>query len=342
MLKKSQRLAVYMEGALHDPSGKMGEGVLRYSQNPITCVIDSTHAGQVVQAHLSPSKSVPVVRTVQEAVELGAEVLVLGLAVSGGAIPDEWYAPIDSAIAAGLSVVNGLHDHLAPRYPNLGVGQFVWDVRQEPPGLTVGMGRAAKLANRRVLFVGTDMAVGKMTAGLEIYAQAIAQGISTGFVATGQIGIVVTGAGIALDAIRVDFAAGAVEAEVLQFATKDLVLIEGQGALIHPASTANLPLLRGSMPTHLVMCCRAGQDHLYRVPSIVIPPLRDLIPLYEKLGSAAGVFAPPRCVAVAVNTRGLEDAEASEAKARIEQETGLPAVDPVRDGAGRLVAAIMA
>ena len=329
-----------MEGAVGDAHGKMGYGVLRYSQNPIVCVIDSTHAGGSLPAHLSPNKEVPIVATVREAHELGAKVFVLGIAVGGGAIPAEWFGPIDEAASFGMSLVNGLHDRLGPRYSDLKPGQWVWDIRQEPAGLKVASALAAGLTNRRLLLVGTDMAVGKMTAGLEIYAAAVEAGHSVGFVATGQIGITVTGNGVPLDAIRVDFAGGAIEREVMAHADKELVIVEGQGSLIHPGSTANLPLLRGSCPTHLILCCRAGQEGLFRIPEIKIPHLSKLIRLYEDLGEACGTFPRPKTVAIAVNTAHLQEAEARTALAQISQETGLSAYDPVRDGASSLLSAV--
>lgn len=342
MLKPTDRIAIYMEGAVGDPSGKMGYGVLRYSQNPIACVIDSHSAGMTLPAPLSPTKDVPVVSTVDEALALGANVFLLGLAVSGGAIPEDWNGPIEQAVAQRMSIVNGLHDRLAPRYPHLAPGQWIWDIRQEPEGLEVATAQAATLNNRRVLFVGTDMAVGKMTAGLEIYAEAIRRGISAGFVATGQIGITVTGAGVPLDAIRVDFAGGSIEREVMRNHDKEIVLVEGQGSLLHPASTANLPLLRGSMPTHLIMCCMAGQTHLYRAPTIPIPPLSKLIHLYEELAEACGSFIRPKCVAIAVNGAHVSPEQAQNFKRQIAEETGLPTIDPVADGPAGLLAAILA
>jgi uncharacterized NAD-dependent epimerase/dehydratase family protein len=339
MLNPSQPLALYMEGNLTGPYAKMGLGVLRYSPNPIVAVIDSSFAGRSTDEFGVP-RSVPILSSVTDAVSLGASALILGIAPPGGLIPEAWYVDIDAAVASGLSVVNGLHDLLTPRYRDLAEGQFIWDIRVEPEGLTTASARAAELSCRRLLLVGTDMAVGKMTAGLEIYAGANARGIRTSFVATGQIGITITGAGIPLDAIRVDFASGAVEREVLRYADSELIVIEGQGSLVHPASTATLPLLRGSCPTHLVLCVRAGQTSLRTHECIAIPPLGDLIRLYETLASTLGTFPAPRTIGVAVNTAHLSADEAAEACAELSAEVGLPAVDPIRDGVEALLDAL--
>ena len=331
MLDPNSPLAVYMEASVHHPNGKMGVGVLRYSANPIACVVDSKTAGRRLRDETGVACDAPIVATVDEAIALGAKAFVLGIAPPGGLIPPEWLPIIDRAVEGGMTVVNGLHDKLAPRY-----GDRVWDVRTEPAGLAPGTGAAGSLTNRRVLMVGTDMAVGKMTAGLEIW-KALGEGAA--FVATGQIGITVTGAGVPLDAIRVDFSAGAVEREVMRNAAAPVIVVEGQGSILHPGSTATLALIRGAVPTDLILCARARQTHLQSF-DVAIPPLGDLIRLYEAIGEACGAFARPRTVGVAMNTFGMSDEEARAACDAVEDELGLPCDDPVRHGADRLATAV--
>ncbi len=353
MLERDQPLAIYMEGAVNQGIGKMGSGILRYSPQPVACVIDTAHAGMDIADAMDSPRHAPVVATVAEAVALGAKALVLGIAPPGGLIPPEWFPVIDEAVAAGLSIVNGLHDLLGPRYPVLGAGQWIWDIRVEPPGIGVASGAARHLPNKRVLMIGTDMAIGKMTAGLEIYRRLREQGVSTEFVATGQIGITITGKGIPLDAVRLDYACGAVEKAVLEAsgvgdsagrleagATTDVVIVEGQGALSHPGSTANLPLLRGTQPTHLILCHRAGMTHLQKLSEIAIPPLGSYIRLYEDLATVVGTFGRPATVGVALNTSHLDEFEAIKAIAAVEREVGLPTCDPVRFGPDRLMNAL--
>ncbi len=340
MLQRHQPLAIYMEGSLTQDAGKMGFGVLRYSPNPVACVIDSDFAGLEVSAVIETTRKCPIVASLDEAASLGAEVLVLGIAPSGGLIPRKWFRVIDEAVRRGMSIVNGLHDRLAPRYPKLREGQFVWDIRVEPEGLGTNEGRARDLSSKRILMIGSDMACGKMTAGLELCRAACAEGIRTEFVATGQIGIAITGAGVPLDAVRVDYAAGAIEREVLRYREADWIVVEGQGALAHPASSATLPLLRGAMPTHLVLCHRAGAETLRRVPWVAIPPLRPYAEMYEDLACAMGSFPRPRTAGICLNTSLLQEPDAREAIRLTERDTGLPTTDPVRFGAGPIVESI--
>lgn len=343
MLNYSHRLAIYMEGAVRGYGGKMGFGILRYSANDIACVIDSETGGLSIADEAGISRDTPIVASLEDAVRLGANVLVLGIAPPGGLIPPAWWPVIEAAVGHGLSIVNGLHDLVSPRFPQLSekTNPFIWDIRVEPEGLQPGTAAAAQLANRRALLIGTDMAIGKMTAGLEMLRVARDQGIRTEFVATGQIGITITGAGVPLDAIRVDFASGAIEREVLSFRDAELVIVEGQGSLIHPGSTANLPLLRGSCPTHLILCHRAGQQRLLNRPEVVIPPLEKVIRLYEDLAEACGTFLRPKTVAVALNTAELSPSEADDAVRAVESELGLPTTDPIRYGPEALVRAVM-
>jgi uncharacterized NAD-dependent epimerase/dehydratase family protein len=341
MLDPALPMAIYMEGALGLDIGKMGCGVLRYSPNPVVCAVDSTHAGGSTADITGIPRDAPVVATVEEAANMGAQVLVLGIAPPGGRMPPEWLSAMDEAVKHGLSLVNGLHEPLAPRYPNLKPGQWVWDIRVEPPDLQVGGGKAAGLTNRRVLMIGTDMAVGKMTAGLEIHKLALERGIKSSFVATGQIGITIMGSGVPLDAIRLDYASGAIEREVVAVADSELIIVEGQGALCHPGSSATLPLLRGSCPTHLILCHRADQTHLKRHPHIAIPPLGGYMRLYEDLASAGGPFPRPEAVGIALNTSHLPEDEGLEAARELEERWKVPCLDPVRHGVSRLLDAIL-
>ncbi|MGB5497621.1 MAG: DUF1611 domain-containing protein, partial [Maribacter sp.] len=174
MIKKDKKLAIYMEGNLDSMFAKMGYGVMRYSNNPIVCVIDSDFTGKMVSEVLShqPFK-IPIVTTVEDAHKMGAEVLVLGLAPSGGKLPDSWLPAVETALRMGMSLINGLHDLLNERFAHLldpkNADQHIWDVRKPRSDYAIARARACKLNNTRVLMVGTDMAVGKMTAGLEVY-----------------------------------------------------------------------------------------------------------------------------------------------------------------------------
>ncbi len=341
MLKNNQKIAIYMEKNLDSDYGKMGFGVMRYIENPIVAVIDSTHAGRKINQVCALPFAYPIVDSIDQAAALGAEVLILGTAPSGGRIPDQWNAPLGRAVELGMSIINGLHDTLNDQFANqLHGGQWIWDVRQPAFVPQIGQARAAALDNKRVLFVGTDMAIGKMTAGLEIYRwikdAAKHRNISADFLATGQIGITLTGKGIPLDAFKLDHACGAVETMVMEAADKDIILIEGQGSLLHPGSSATLSLMRGGCPTHLIMCHRAGMHRLRKPDHIQMPPLKAFIDLNEALTGVCGSLTTATTIGIALNTASVGDAEAQSAIAALEDQTGLPVTDVVRYGAEKL------
>src|SRR5471032_2449514 len=106
MLDRAAPLAIYMEGQVEGNVGKMGIGILRYSPNPVVCVIDSVTAGRDAAEVTGVPRSAPIVASVEEAIRRGAEVFVLGIAPPGGLIPRDWYPVIDSAWKGGLSIVN--------------------------------------------------------------------------------------------------------------------------------------------------------------------------------------------------------------------------------------------
>ncbi|MCH8273576.1 MAG: DUF1611 domain-containing protein [Armatimonadetes bacterium] len=340
------RIALLVHGHLVELAGKMASGMLRYADEKVCAVIDRDHAGRAVMDVMPIRSDTPVVASVRKAAALGADTLLVGVAPPGGRLPDGWRNEILEALDAGMSLVNPLHDRWEADEElraRLKPGRYIWDVRAEPPNLQLATGEAERLSVPRVLTVGTDMGSGKMTAALELVRAAERQGRRVGFVATGQVGICISGWGVAIDAVRVDFAAGAVEAAVVRAAQDaDLVLIEGQGGLPHPAATANLALLRGAMPTHLLMVHRAGQTAIRTQPWARVPPLKPLIRLYEDLAECCGCFRRPQTIGVALNTSNLSDEDAGEAVRSVESETGLPVTDPVRFGCGPLVAALEA
>ena len=337
-LQPHHRIAILLHNGITGTKGKTGLALLRYSHNPIAVVIDETCTGQSLKELTGIERNVPIVATMADALTYKPDVLAIGLAPSGGRLPDPWIEDVRVAIAAGLNIMNGLHTYFnddpsltqqidRDRYPH----QWIWDMRQEPKGLTVGSGQARNLNCRRVLAVGTDMAVGKMSACIELDRATQARGLRSQFIATGQTALMLGAPGIALDAVRVDFAAGAVEQTLLDYGEhNDVLYVEGQGSLLNPASTATLPLMRGSQPTHLVLVHKINLDRLQHFPDFSIPPIQEVINLYQTVATAGGTFTSPKIAGIALNTFGVDKNEARDAIADISKITGLPCTDVVR------------
>jgi uncharacterized NAD-dependent epimerase/dehydratase family protein len=339
------RLALFTGGVFAESNAKTAHGILRYGTREVVCVVDSASAGAVASDVVPYARrEVPIVASVAEAVKLGSNVLVIGVAPFGGALTSEWRAALLEAIGAGMHVEAGLHTVLAED-PELSAaaaaaGVELRDLRATPPGLSVPAGPAERPDVRVVHTVGSDCAIGKMSVTLELDAAARSRGLESAFVATGQTGIAITGWGIAVDHVISDFISGAASRLVADGASRaPLLFVEGQGALGHPAySGVTLGLLHGCLPDALVLCHKAGTTFIDDYPETPIPSLTDLIAVYE---GAIGWVRPAPVVAIALNTRGLDDEAARAACAAAAEETGLPATDPVRFGAEPILEAVV-
>ncbi len=211
-----------------------------------------------------------------------------------------------------------------------------------PADLDVPTGANLTHGAKVVLTVGSDCAIGKMTVSLELDRAARERGIASEFVPTGQTGIAIAGWGIAVDAVISDFTAGATERLVLEGVERggELLFVEGQGSLIHPAySGVTLGLVHGAAPHAFVLCHLAGQTEIEGYPGQPLLPLPELVELYERISLPARKASVG---AIALNTRDLGDDEARAAVAAAEAETGLPADDPVRFGPEKLLDAVLA
>ncbi len=330
-----KKVAILLHDGVKGVYGKTGLALLRFSEAAIVAVIDRQCAGESLPQLTGINRDVPIVATVEEALSYAPEVLVIGIAPSGGKLPVEWLAEIQQAVKAGLSIVNGLHTPMntMPEFQSLKPGQWIWDVRQEPKNIEVASAKAQTLSCQRLLTVGTDMGIGKMSTSLELHKAAQKQGMRSHFIATGQTGIMICGDGVALDAVRVDYAAGAVEQLVMRYSDCDILHVEGQGSLLHPGSTATLPLIRGTQPTALILVHRAGQTNVRNHPNVLIPPLTEVVKLYEMVATAGGAFKEIKVKAIALNTAHLDENAAQQAIEQVQELTQLPCTDPVRFGA---------
>jgi uncharacterized NAD-dependent epimerase/dehydratase family protein len=334
-----KRYLVLAEGHSDDPHhGKTMYGVIRYGADPVVCVLDSRRAGETVEG-------IPVVATVAEALGYEPTTALVGVAPSGGRLPPVWRSLLADAVTAGLDVEAGMHEFLADD-PELAAlakegGAELRDLRRPPSNLSVATGANLAHGATVALTVGSDCAIGKKTVAIELDRAARARGLASVFVPTGQTGIMIAGWGIAVDAVVADFLAGAAERLVVEGASRgDVLWVEGQGSLVHPQySGVTLGLLHGSAPHALVLCHKAGDTQVEGMPGHPIPPLPELVELYERASLPA---RPARVAAVALNTGRLPENEARAAVAEAEEETGLPADDPVRFGAERLLDAVLA
>jgi uncharacterized NAD-dependent epimerase/dehydratase family protein len=341
-------LAIFTGDLFDDLHAKTAHGVIRYGVREVVAVIDTRFAGRTA-AEVVPfcRRPVPIVATVEEAGALGARAMLIGVAPAGGRLTPAWKAAVEAAMALGMDVEAGLHSELGED-PELSAAAQRHDVelrdlRAVPSEIELPRPRRARRDGVRVVHtVGSDCAIGKMSAVLELDAGARARGLRSVFVATGQTGVAISGWGIAVDHVISDFIAGAAESLVDQGAERgDLLFVEGQGALFHPAySGVTLGLLHGSAPDALVLAHKHGTTHTYGYPDAALPTLPHLIRAYELL---CAPLSGARVAAVTLNTVALaDDDEARAANAAVEDETGLPCEDVARFGPDRVLDAVLA
>jgi uncharacterized NAD-dependent epimerase/dehydratase family protein len=326
-------------------AAKTAHGVIAYSNDVTVAVVDPSNAGRSVRDVLPHLDSdAPIVDSVEAGLAYDPTSLLVGIAPAGGVLPEAFRAEISVALRAGLEVVSGLHTILGDdaEFAELAKAHDsrIWDLRL-PPAAPLFSGAAYDIETPILLMVGSDCAVGKMTAALELARAANERGVPAVFVPTGQTGIAIAGWGTSVDRVVADFAPGAAEQLVLEGERRvndlpgaadgapALLVVEGQGAINHPAyAPVTLSLLYGSAPDALVLVHIPSRRVIdgYDIPLL---GYRELIRTYETL--CAGI-KPAKVVAIALNTRDLGESEARAAIAEAAAQTALPCDDVVRFG----------
>lgn len=342
-MPRDLRFLVLAEGQFGPLTSKTANSCIRYTPERVVGVIDSRRAGRTSQQVLGFGGEIPVVGTVEEGLRLHPTALLIGVAPQGGKLPDEWRAMVLASIDAGLDVWSGLHTFIGEDAEFAARAALhrvqIHDLRRSPHDLPVAMGRVRKVDATVILTVGTDCNIGKMTSALQLRDGLRARDREVRFAGTGQTGILIEGWGTAVDAVIADFIAGAAERLVLEASEgADIVLVEGQGSIIHPGySGVTLGLMHGSLPNAMVMCAQPSRVHINNNPWIEIPPLPEFIRMHEML---LHHLRPAPVIAVSLNTYDLSVRAARAAIAKVRKQTGLPTTDPVRFDAEPVVEAI--
>lgn len=345
-----RRIVILAEGSFELHYGKTATGVIRYSNDTVVAVIDSTKAGlDVAQAlGIDLGRGIPVVRDIHEALTYQPDTLLIGIAPKGGNLPPAWHWQLLTALESGLDIISGLHVFIGEDEVLQNVAQkqgvTIWDVRRPPDKKIVASYVPHRPGSRTILAVGSDCATGKMTAMLELNREAQRRGLKSDFLATGQTGIMISGNGLPVDRIICDFIAGMVEEMTLDFTARhDWVFVEGQGALNHPGySPVTLGLLHGALPDAMIFCHKAGATTVEGYENCPLPPLSRLIEINEEAVNWLHPNHHSKVVGISLLTLHLSEQQARDEVKRVEDETGLPATDLLRFGASKLMDALEA
>jgi uncharacterized NAD-dependent epimerase/dehydratase family protein len=335
-----RRIIILTQGHTEPHAGKTAACIIRYKGEEVVALLDGTQVGKTSGDLLGVGR-VPVVGKLDNAPN--ANTLLLGIAPPGGKIPQPWRAIILDAISRRkMNVVSGLHDFLNddPEFSQAAkqAGVTLQDVRKNTEK-TIARRQGLRPDCLRVHAVGHDCSIGKMVVSVEVTNGLKRRGHDAKFIATGQTGIMVEGDGLPIDCIVADFVSGAAEKMVLANQHHEILVVEGQGSLVHPSySGVTLSLLHGCAPQALLLCYEVGRETVTGVESVKIPPLADIKRMFELMSN---IHQSCEVVGIGINSRRLSAAAADEERKRIKAEFGLPACDVIRDGPDELVEAII-
>ncbi|MDQ2649513.1 MAG: DUF1611 domain-containing protein [Actinomycetota bacterium] len=333
----TSRAIVYCEGQFGEQDGKTANGLVRHSEKyEILSVIDSTHAGADAGSFLDGTPNgIPVLGGLAQAIAHAGFVpdyLICGVAPADGLLSDAQRVVLLDGIARGMHIINGLHEFLNDDAEfvaaSLLAGVTITDVRRpkDKKDLKLFSGRIFDVTCPRIAVLGTDGAVGKRTTAT-LVAQALrARGISAVLVGTGQTMLIQGGKyGVALDALVPQFCSGEVEDQVVaafEGEAPDVIIVEGQGALSHPAYLTSAHILRGSRPAGVIVQHAPKRQRLGDFPMVAMPTVASEIALIE-------AFADTKVIGVTINHELMTPGEITESIEEHQRELGLPATDPL-------------
>lgn len=339
-----RRILVLAEGRFSPLKSKTANGAIVYLPNQVVAVVDSTKVGQTAQDVLGYGGTIPVVASIEEGLKFQPTDLLIGIAPTGGRLPQEWREWIKTALRNKLNILSGLHTIISDDEEFVRLSQengvTITDWRKIPEEYeVVSKGNYRTRRAKTILTVGTDCNIGKMTTMLEVHNEFLKRGLKSDFIGTGQTGIMISGKGIAVDAIIGDYIAGCIEQwiDASNDEGYDYIFVEGQGALTHQGySGVTLGLMHGTMPDAMIMCVQPTRTHDdYKLP---IPDLNRLIALHEEV---INIFRPTKVVGIGINSIGLTDEQSKAEAKRLEDKTGLPAIDAFRFGGEKLADALV-
>lgn len=340
---------VYCEGHFCGLDGKTAHGLVRHCDAfAIRAVIDSTCAGRDAGQLLDGvANGIPIVADLEQALALigvGDGTLIYGMAPASGLFSQEDRRTLLAAMAAGLNLVSGMREFLTDETAFQAAAQLhgvaIRDVRRPAAlkDLRLFSGAIARARCLRIAVLGTDGAIGKRTTATLLVQALQNHGIRAALVSTGQTGLIQGGRfGVPLDAIPSQFCSGEVEAAAVQAydsVKPQVIVIEGQGALSHPAYLSSSFILRGSQPQAVILQHAPARRQLSDFPFLPMPTPASEIRLIE-------AFAPTRVIGLTINHEGMDDAQLTAAMALYEAELGIPVTDAISRPAASLVAMVV-
>ncbi|MFG1450462.1 MAG: DUF1611 domain-containing protein [Thermoplasmataceae archaeon] len=335
---------VLAEGVLGSTYGKTANGLVRYTKRyNVKAVIDSTKAGKdagmVVEGK---NRGIPVVANLSDSIKLGVSTLVVGIATDGGYLPAEYRGVISEALHEGLNVVSGLHEFISddPEFYELARkhGVRIVDVRKMFRDMKMPFtGRIREVKSARIAVLGTDSAIGKRTTTVVLTNSMRKSGDKSCMIGTGQTawmqGIEHT---VVVDSMINDFIPGNLEWNTLRawdMESPDIMFIEGQGSVLHPAYPGSFEIIGACRPTGIILQHAPKRKFFDGFEDFRIPPLEKYIKILELLSGSP-------VIAISINRENMTEGEVREAVDNLESQYGIPVFDPLSDDVERITRTI--
>ncbi len=338
-----KKFIILTEGNTHPTPAKMAAALLRYHPDKVLALIDSENSGRDVSELMEIGRGIPIVDSVETALRFKPDTLLVGITPPGGALPAEWKGILVTAIKNGLDIYSGMHTFLNDDPELVALAQQyqvqLVDLRCPPKDISVNTCKSRNVKSFRIHTVGTDCNCGKKVTAVELDRALQKMGKNSRFVASGQSGILISGAGIAMDRVISDFVSGAADRLVLENQDYDYLMIEGQGAITHPLySGVTLSMLHGFAPHGLILCHQVSRSIMRGTPDVPVVSIPVLIDLYEKVTQH---YFPTKVIGISLNLHGLPKDQIQSQIKSYEKEFGLPVTDVISVGPEPLVEAIL-
>lgn len=336
---------VFSENEFGKLDGKVANGLARQSEKyDIVGIIDSTKAGNDAGEYLDGIKNgIPIFESIKDAISKLGEVpayFIYGIAPLASFLDKEQKEIIFDAMKRGMSIVNGLPEFFTDNQEYIQKAKEykvkIYDIRKPPArkDLHIFKGEIFDLKTPVVAIFGTDCAVGKRTTAVKLVNELQKKGLKAVFIATGQTGILQGSKyGLAIDVLSSGFATGEVEHAILEAQEKenpDIIVVEGQGALSHPAFTSSSAILRGAMPNAVILQHPPKRISRCDYPNIPMPTLESEIELIE-------LFSKSKVIAITLNHEGMTDDEVKSNIIEYEFKYDLPTTDVLKFGCEKII-----
>ncbi len=325
--------------------GKTASGLVRHSDAyTIVGVIDSSLAGKDSGEVLGDQKNnIPIFADLNESLSsLSAipDCYIYGKAPLNIYISEEERCLILEAMEKGMDIINGLHQFFSedPEFTRTATEYNVEikDIRK-PPALKdshVFTGQISKVNIPVIAVLGTDCACGKRTTAVELNKALNNLGLKSVLIATGQTSLM-QGAkyGVSMDALISQFAIGELENAVVQAfenENPDIILVEGQSAVSHPAFMSSIGILKGSVPDGVILQHPPARKFRCDFPALMMPTVEQEIQLIEAISQS-------QVIAIALNHENLTREEMLTIIEDYEDHFYLPTTDILNYGCQKLI-----